>query len=225
MCVNFISRIIPSELSEGSRKIPPVSQGFAAKMKKPRKTTKKHREDLDKDSAKSAVGRPRKVNPRWIRGRADNYREIFGEVWARLWSTLRLAESADDVTKEFQRVTPKYADQFVPALSEIILGTLRDPDFPKTRKAQVNFLADSIAGTGLVTPRRSRDICEEERGIDKNSTRIMRYEFYVECSCGYKGRSLDHACKRCGARLQDTLTPTLGNTAFPPIKHRKEKEQ
>ena len=35
-----------------------------------------------------------------------------------------------------------------------------------------------------------------------NAHHIIRYEFYVECSCGYKGRSVDHACRKCEARIQ-----------------------
>jgi hypothetical protein len=49
--------------------------------------------------------------------------------------------------------------------------------------------------------RRSRDICQEERTKEKRAHRILRYEFYVECSCGFKGRSQNHACQKCGAEI------------------------
>ncbi len=52
---------------------------------------------------------------------------------------------------------------------------------PLRREAQINFLADSLAGRGLVSPRRSRDICAQERATEKRRHRIIRQEFYVEC--------------------------------------------
>jgi len=61
---------------------------------------------------------------------------------------------------------------------------------------QIHFLADSVAGQGFVTPRRSREICAEERA--KKKYFIVRREYYIECSCGYKGPALDGACRDCG---------------------------
>ena len=86
-------------------------------------------------------------------------------------------------------------------MANLIFRVLRDPKFPKRREAQINFVADSLAGLGFVTPRRSRDICQEERTKEKRAHRILRYEFYVECSCGFKGRSQNHACQKCGAGI------------------------
>jgi hypothetical protein len=71
--------------------------------------------------------------------------------------------------------------------------------------ARINFLADSLAALGVVVPRRSRDICAAERAKAKREHHVIRYEFYVECSCGYKGPSKDHACRRCGAKIQHFL--------------------
>lgn len=72
---------------------------------------------------------------------------------------------------------------------------LHDPRFPKRQQARINFLADSLAGLGRVTPRSSRDICARERAKERAKSRhkIIRYEFYVECSCGYKGPARDNA--------------------------------
>jgi hypothetical protein len=188
-------------------------------MSKPTSRRKESKESLDRYPAKRGVGRPRKVIPEQVRGRADNYRWILDQFLERLWPTLQLADCADDVTEEFKHATSAYANQFVPEFSSLILGTLREPDFPKRRKKlQIKFLADSIAGLGRISPRRSRDICQEQRELDKNTTRILRYEFYVECSCVYKGRSWDQACRECKAHIRDALAPSLGNQAFPPIK-------
>ena len=82
-----------------------------------------------------------------------------------------------------------------------VLQVLREPKFPKQRAPQSNFLADSLAGLGWISPRRSRDICERERAKGKRAHHIIRYEFYVECSCGYKGRSRKYACPNCGAEI------------------------
>jgi hypothetical protein len=111
--------------------------------------------------AKRGRGRPARVRPSEIRGRADNYRFIFSQVWERL----------------------------------------HDRKFPKRRQAQINFVADSLAGLGRIAPRRSRDICADERAKAKRAHHIIRYEVYVECSCGYKGRSRNHACPKCRTRI------------------------
>lgn len=79
----------------------------------------------------------------------------------------------------------------------------------KRREAQINFVADSLAGLGWITPRRSRDICDQERAIKKRADKIIRYEFYIECYCGYKGRSHDPGCPKCGAKIILEWAPIL----------------
>ncbi len=141
------------------------------------------------------------MRPSEIRGRADNYRWILDRVWDRLWPLLAKAQTEEDVTKAFQEATSAYAQQFVPSLSNLVLKVLRELKFPKRREARINFLADSLAGVDWIAPRYSRDICEKERAKLKRAHDIIRYEFFIECSCGYKGRSQDHACPKCGARI------------------------
>ena len=89
----------------------------------------------------------------------------------------------------------------MPRQAPVVLRVLKEPSFPKRRKAQINFMADSIAGLGMVTPRSSRDICAKERSRQKRATHIVRYEFYIECSCGYTGNSMNHACPQCRAEI------------------------
>ena len=83
----------------------------------------------------------------------------------------------------------------------LILEILPDPKFPITdRKAQFRFLADSLAGDGVISPRRSRDICAQQRKRREPEGEIIRREFYVECTCGYKGPALNGGCQECGTR-------------------------
>ena len=152
-------------------------------------------------SSKGDRGRPPLVRPSETYGRAENYRGILDQVWDRLWPALSQARSEDEVTTAFSEHARPYDRQFVPAQAALTLQVLREPMFPKRRKSQVGFLADSLAALGVVSPRRSRDICAQERAKAKRAHHIIRCEFYVECSCGFKGPSRDRACRRCGAEI------------------------
>jgi len=171
-------------------------------MAKPKNPQKSAKNPLDMVSAKRGRGRPFKVVRSAVVGRADNYRGILPMIWEELEAPLLYAQTEDDVVKAFQ-IAHAGGHEF-PSLSPVILKSIKDPKFPMRRKARINFLADSIAGVGLVTLRRSRDICAEERAAKEEAQRapyIIRYEYYVECSCGYKGHSENHACPKCGAEI------------------------
>jgi hypothetical protein len=140
------------------------------------------------------------VRPSEIAGRAYGYRLIFNQVWDRLWPLLSKAQTQEEVFGAFQAGSSPYEREFVPVLA-LAHRVLRDPKFPKTRDAQVNFLADSLAALGMTSPRRSRDICAEVRAEEKRAHHILRFEFWIECSCGYKGKSRDHACPKCAAKI------------------------
>jgi hypothetical protein len=111
-------------------------------------------------------------------------------------------------------LTQPYQDYFA-LQAELILRVLKDPKFPKTQRGRINFLADSTAGLGRVSPRRSRDICAAERKRTKAATFIRSYEYLVECSCGYEGPSKNHACKNCGAKIQVGLYGAVLNAMLP----------
>lgn len=162
-----------------------------------KKSSGSAKKGLDTFSPKRGRGRPVKVIPSAVKGRADNYRGILDHVWDSLWPSLSQAQSEEDVLKAL-KTTWTYEAEFTPSVA-LILTLLKDPKFPKRRQARINFLADSLASLGLVSPRRSRDICAKERAREKRTHHIIRYEYYVECSCGYKGRSLNHECAKCGA--------------------------
>ena len=91
-----------------------------------------------------------------------------------------MAQTQQDVIQSLSRKeVGSYALDLI-LIADLILQVARDPKFPKRqRQAQINFMADSIGGHGLVTPRSSRDICERERARIKRVHRVIRYEYYV----------------------------------------------
>ena len=188
-------------------------------MLKRTKAALKPQKPLDTVSGKRGRGRPG-VRPSLISGRAYNYHQIFKIIWNDREDTrgeplrgmgedLLKAQTEEDVIRAFDP-WPNYQQDFAP-LAGLILKVLRDNDFPKRRKPQIRFLADSLGGSGMVSLRRSRDICEEERAKGKRAHRILRFEWYIECSCRYKGRSRDHACPKCGAKIDFGLGSVLGD--------------
>lgn len=147
------------------------------------------------------------VNPDAVRGRADNWRTVFELVWSRLWPPLEQANTEGDVRAALELAAP-YRDYFANHAG-LILKTIKEQGFPKTQRGRINFLSDSIAGLGTVSPRRSRDICAANRAAAKKKGQILRWEYYIECSCGYKGQSLDHACPLCEAPIVFPVTPGM----------------
>ena len=172
------------------------------------KMARKSKKGLDKVLKKRGP-KPRAYPSSEILGRAENYRQIFQRdgVWEALYPLLAKAHSGTEVAHAFAQINDAgiYVGdqhQFLPYLGDLIVKVIQEPDFPKKRPdRQVAFFADSLAARGSVSPRRSRDICEEERGRRKRAHYIIRCEFYVECSCKYKGPSLNNACRKCGAPI------------------------
>jgi hypothetical protein len=139
---------------------------LSAQMRKRNRAVKNPKFPLDTMLEKPGRGHPAKVRPSEISGRAENYRMILDQVWDRLWPPLSKARSTTDVIDALQEGARPYDKEFIP-LAELIVGVLQEKKFPKRREAQINFAADSLAGLGSVTPRRSRDICDQERAIQK----------------------------------------------------------
>jgi hypothetical protein len=154
-------------------------------------------------------GPRRQIPPTTVIGRSDSYRDILQEMWDSIWPSLSASQSAEDVSKALENAPP-YGRGFVP-FSAAIFGVLKEKRFPSRRKSRINFIADSIAGIPNVSPRRSRDICFEERA-KKDGTRILRYEYYVECSCRYEGHSKNHGCPICGAKIRFPVN--VGSSVF-----------
>jgi len=173
----------------------------SAQLRKHNAGAKKAKITLDTVSEKRRPGPQARMRPSEIAGRANNNRGILNQVWDRLWPLLSEAQNDEDVIKAFQEGASPYDRGFMPFLAGLVLKVMNEPKFPKRREPRINFLADSLAGVGCVAPRRSRDICEEERAKAKRAHHIICYEFYVKCSCGYKGHSRNHACPKCGATI------------------------
>jgi hypothetical protein len=132
---------------------------------------------------------------------------ILNEVWDRLWPLLVEARTQEDVIRAFEEGASQYTKEFMPALAGLVIEVVHERRFPARREPRINFLADSLAGYGRVRPRRSRDICADERAKEyaKSPYKIIRKEFYVECECGYKGPARDNACKKCRAEIPPSL--------------------
>ena len=158
---------------------------------------------VDTYSEKRRRGRPRKCRYTEILGRAENYRRVFTQIWLKLSGPLLAARSEDEVTEAFRSYGEPYAKEFVPRLAADILNVMREKKFPKRAKAQIKFLANSLAGRPNVEPRTSRDICAKRLAEEKTRSphKILRKEYYVECSCGFKGPALNDACRKCGAQI------------------------
>jgi hypothetical protein len=196
-------------------------------MAKRKKSQPKAERPLDAFSERRPRGRPG-VRPSEVALRAQNYRRMFWDY--RLdkkkkeyvrekpsgWAMQLLASiTVEDVERAFQAQSLSIQNEFRP-LFTLILQVLHERSFPKKPETQADFLADSIAARGDVAPRTSRDICEKERAKQRKKSRhrILRHEYYVECSCGYKGPARDNACRKCGTEIGLTLDGLMGSALF-----------
>ena len=179
---------------------------FTSKCRSIRRRLKGPKTILDTSSGKRGRGRPPKIARSWVTGRAENYRRVLSEVWPKLSVPLLAAETTEQVSAAFE-YAQSYAGEFVPRLASDILALIHDPNFPKRPKAQVGFLADSVAGRPNIKFRSSRDICVKERAKQRAQSpyKILRKEFYIECECGYEGPASDNACRECGAGIPISL--------------------
>ena len=141
-------------------------------------------------------GRPPQIDRSIVKGAASAYHTWFLQFWSKVGPRILAAQSPQEITRAVTEDAAGVSASLVPH-SALILKIVRDPKFPRARaKSQMRFLADSLAGQGFVTPRRSREICAEERS--KVCHVIVRREYYIECSCGYEGPALGGACPKCG---------------------------
>lgn len=182
-------------------------------MQKRRMPIQKPEKALDASSEKRGRGRPQKMQRSWVTGRAKNYTQMLSKVWPGLAGPLLAAESEEQIIAAFEKHGQPYAGGFVPSLASEILALIHASTFPTRPKARIGFLADSLAGMPTIAARTARDICSKHRANErlKSPHKIIRKEFYIECSCGYKGPARDDACRKCGASISIDMSLIFGN--------------
>lgn len=175
---------------------------ISALVKKVEKDQKLTRKALDAVSEKRPRGPRPTLPPSEIAGRAEDFAIALGQLWElHLWPRLSSAHTPTEVERAFREGVSPYEQTFA-GLDSLVFQVLREPTFPKKGRSQSRFLAESLAGLGMVSPRRSRDICAEEREKARGESRILKFEFYIECSCRFKGHSIDKKCPKCGAKIE-----------------------
>lgn len=168
-------------------------------MPKHTKSASRPQKGLDSVSAnKRGRGRPPKIRRSEVYGRALNYRTIFSQVWDKLGQPFLKTSSEVEVVQAFEKYAPQYAREFVPSLVHLIFEVVHHPKFPKRREPQINYLADSLAALGWVRPKRSRETVAQEVAKERTRLkhRVLRREFYIECTCGYQGPAYKGRCPR-----------------------------
>ena len=187
-------------------------------MPKRKKAARKPKLRLDTSGAESGRGRPRKIQASEIYNRAENYRTYFWEFrydkrkkaqvrdHPQEWAVRMLSASNEDELRKALTTVPEAPFYILAQFGNIfslILSILREKKFPKTVPAQLDYLADSLGGYGQVSTRRSRDVCGAARAKARHAPqfKIIRQEFYVECTCGYEGPALNSRCRKCGTEI------------------------
>lgn len=153
-----------------------------------------------------------------VSNRAYGMQMIFKDIQERLdWDRFVGAATIEDIEDALRNVLESTRER-LPS-SKFLLAVVREKTFPKAQKeAQIRFLGRSCATFGHTSPRRSRDLCEEAERLEKCKPRrgkIIRHEFYIECTCGYEGPAFLGACSRCGAKLRQRKEPVKKNSAIP----------
>jgi hypothetical protein len=154
----------------------------------------------------------------WIFGWAGTYATAFQYAPEKFWemveslrgiqksilnkNKLTLGRNAlKEVTWKSELPNP-IPDYFVSAF----IDAVRAKTFPKGREARARFLGNSLGAVGTVSPRRSRDICGQERAKTKRATR--QPEFYINC-CGKKRWTVGQVCPECARNPLSTNIPFL----------------
>lgn len=155
-----------------------------------------NKKSLGKPPKRTVRGRPPILDPHVVWSNANTYRVLIENYWPHLEPLLE--------TQDEQQVCSVLEEGFpsndnLTRLASLMVKAMKEPRFPTGKKARINFLADSIAAYGLVTLRRSREICSAQRDVVVHT--ILRYEYWIVCSCGYEGHSENHRCKNCKAPL------------------------
>src|SRR6202158_5761738 len=100
-------------------------------------------------------GRPRMARYPEVYGRAGNYRFSLSQVWPKLCAPLLRSQRVEDVIEAFEDHAQPYAQEFVPRLASDIFELIKETKFPQRAKAQINYIAESVAGRPTVSLRTS----------------------------------------------------------------------
>jgi hypothetical protein len=179
----------------------------SAKFSQRKKSSTTPKNSLDAD-LKRRRGRPVKVDHSLVVTRSKWLVENLERAWpGPLGPALLAAQNVADVAKAFEDA---HIGQVVsPELFPLLLTIVRDNDFPKRPKAQPRFLGESLAGWGVMSATTAREVCAAERKKPA-PPRILRFEFWIECSCGYSGPSRDWGCPKCPAVIPLEWRAALG---------------
>jgi len=148
-------------------------------------------------------GRKQVLKPEIVVEHADYVLKVVASLQDRIaWDKLEAARTEAEVESAIARVPPFYREILRERLAAILMW-VREGKFPKKNlERKMRHLADSVAGDVHYSPRRSRDICYEyrKRPVSKQVGMILCREYYIECTCGYRGPASRGACARCGTR-------------------------
>ena len=192
---------------------PPASRGISAKLAPGQKTAKRVL-----TASEETRGRKRRIHPENVVSAANHLLKFLEFCKDQIdWGKLEIAKTEEEAAFAFERVPPPYRERlnlWAAAIPEWAI----EGKFPKLNlKRKMRHLADSVAAEGLLTPRRCRDVCYEERKRQAQRQAqlgmIIRREFYIECTCRYRGPAKGGGCPRCGTnRLSSEIEP---NSTFP----------
>lgn len=152
-------------------------------------------------ASKETRGRKRRIHPEDVVRAANDLFKILEFCKDQIeWGKLEIAKTEKEAASAFERVPPPYRER----LNLWLVSTLEwalERKFPKMNlERKMRHLADSVAAEGFLSPRRCRDVCLEERKRQEKLGMIVRREFYIECTCGYRGPAKGGGCRQCGTR-------------------------
>lgn len=133
------------------------------------------------DKVQRTRGRPRQTaSPESVLARAQHFEFVLrdpvpgkeggGGIWRLVQRFVLAAQGTDEMrgafaalrsTREGSVMQEHPYERMFYGLEETLLEAISERDFPKSFKAQVRFVAKSLAGGTTITPRRSRAICHE----------------------------------------------------------------
>jgi len=175
---------------------PPVSRGISAKLGFGQKTA-----NTALTASAETRGRKRRIHPEHVLRAANDLLKILEFCKNQIdWGKLEIAKTEEEVASAFKGVPSAHRERLNLWLAAIPAWVL-EGKFPKTNlERKMRHLADSVAAEGFLTPRRCRDVCLEERKRQAQLGMIFRREFYIECTCGYRGPAKGGGCLQCGTK-------------------------